>query len=243
MVSLKKAIIFGLLFLIVISTQNTIALTYLPDSTHYSGIQYLGAPGDWVRVEFAVYDNYGAEFNADYELPWTEPGEFVYAYQVINDVTSDEFIVNFFSIYGIGENAIASTDHIGSVEDDDLQSDHIIGQEPGSEWLSFNGIEEGGDPYFSSAHWAFDQEDDSQVLDNGKHSYFLLVTSDQDYRAGTYNFNPPQGDDVPVPGASAESAATLNPEPCTLALFGLGSVLLLKKQRKKITERSNQADK
>ena len=112
MVSLKRPIIFSLLLLIVIPAQNTIALTYLPtsESTHYSGKQYQGIPGDWLRLEFAVYANKGQELiDADYELPWAEEdtGEFVYAYQIINEVTSTDYALEFFSIFGIGKNAIA----------------------------------------------------------------------------------------------------------------------------------------
>ena len=222
MVSLKRPIIFSLLLLIVIPAQNIIALTYLPDSSHYSGKQYLGVPDDWVMIEFAVYDNYGAELiNADYELPWEEEdmGEFVYAYQVINDRA--DFIVDFFSIYGIGENAIASFDDIGSVGADPGQmSLPDRGQEAVFEQFVLNDEEEDDDgQYFSSAHWEFN----TSALSNGEHSYFLFITSDHDYKAGTYNFQPPQGGSVIIP----------NPEPCTLALLGLGSAFLLKRQRKK----------
>ena len=224
MVSLKRSIIFSLLFLIVISTQNTIALTYLPDSSHYSGKQYLGGTGDWVTIEFAVYDNHGAEFIDEYELPWADPGEFVYAYQIMNNTTTD-FTIDYFSIYGLGEGAITSSENIGSLDDHPMEPD-LRGQEVVYEQAGFD---------LSTAHWEFidplNQDDPNPSrLYTGEHSYFLLVTSDQDYQAGTYNFQPPQGDDVPVPEAS-EPAAISNPEPCTLALFGLGSVLLLKRKK------------
>ena len=225
MVLLKRPIIFSLLLLIVILTQNSIALTYLPtsDATHYFGKQYKGVPDDWMRVEFAVYDNYGQELiDADYELPWADPGEYVYAYQVINNVTSVDHAVDFFSIFGIGKNSMASSEDIGSVGADPGQmSLPDRGQGPVLYWL---GLDEEGDDdgqYFSSAHWEFDTD----ALSNGEHSYFLFITSDHDYKAGTYSFEASQDETVPTP----------NPEPCTLALLGLGSVLLLKKQRKKIS--------
>lgn len=223
MVSLKRPIIFSLLLLIVIPAQNTIALTYLPDSSHYSGKQYQGVPGDWLRLEFAVYDNKGQELiDADYELPWAEEdtGEFVYAYQVINDVTSADYALEFFSIFGIGKNAIASADDIGSVGADPGQlSLPDRGQEPVFEQLALDEEEDDDGRYFSSAHWEFATD----VLSNGEHSYFLFITSDHDYKAGTFDFQASQGGSVVIP----------NPEPCTLVLFGLGSVLLLKRQRKK----------
>lgn len=229
MVSLKKSIIFTLLLLIVIPAQNATALTHLPDSSYYSGKQYYpvfgGDNNDWIRVEFAVYDNGGAEFtDAGYDLPtsWvTDPCDFVYAYQVINDSDGIDFPVDIFSIYGIGENAITSFSNIGSTAEEDKGT--LVYDESYS--------------YFSSAWWGFydpvdlDQEN-LLPLSYGEHSSFLLIKSANGPKAGTYNFQPPQGDDVPVPEAS-EPAAIPNPEPCTLALLGLGSALLLKRQRKK----------
>lgn len=249
MVSFKRAMIFSLLFVIFISTQNTIALSYLPESSHYSGKQYRGVPGDWIRIEFAVYDNYGQEFiDADYELPshWETPGEYLYAYQVINEVTSVDITVDFFTISGIGKDAMASSDYIGWVGADpgEMEPDRR-GQSPEDGWLALDEEEVDDDgQYFSSACWEFGHDEDypTMVLENGEHSYFLLITSDHDFQAGTYGLEAPEGEGVPAPGAGdgasepADVGVIPIPEPCTAALIGLGSVLLLKKTKKKITK-------
>lgn len=220
MVSLKRPIIFTLLLLIVIPAQNAIALTYLPDEdVHYSGKQYYGPPGgdfgDWVTIEFAVYDNggqqlidYGLQFDVNFELPWAfDENDFIYAYQVIhNSPSTDPWDV--FSIHGIGTDAIDGNENIGTVDD------AAGGIEPKDKYSSADS---------SSAYWEFFDNDTPSTLVNGTHSYFLLLRSTHDYKPGTYGFQKPGGGETVVP----------NPEPGTLALFGLGSVLLLKKQRKK----------
>lgn len=273
MVSFKRPSIYSLLFLIVISTQSTIALTYLPESSYYSGTQYRGIPGDWVRVEFAVYNNGGAEFSqgvGGYALPSSlkenesdelSKFEYIYAYQIINEVSSADHAVDFFSIGGFGKNAINSAQDIGWVADETGEPGDIVGQKPGDGWLALendvdgDGVFEEDDDgqYFYSAHWEFDRpefdedgniiesEGDAgkQFLDNGKHSYFLLIGSDYDYRAGAYTLEQPPEGGLPIPGpgessgGSSGSSVILNPEPCTLVLFGLGSILLSKRQRKK----------
>lgn len=271
MLSLKRPIIFSLLFLVIISTQNTLALTYLPESSYYSGTQYIGAQNDFVRVEFAVYNNGGAEFTegvGGYALPssFTNASsgslskfEYIYAYQVINDVSSSDVVLDYFSIHGIGEDAFdpaegedfAMGDHIGSVADETGEPGDTVGQKPADSWLTLGADpEEDGEAYFSSAYWEFDHaerddegeliDDGGQILENGKYSYFLLIGSNSDYQAGSFNFANPVSGGGPVPGGSGASSgegagqvAILNPEPCTLVLFGLGSILMSKRQRKK----------
>lgn len=179
------------------------------ESSHYQGRSYFnGYSENGVtsgHVDFAVYDTQG-ESGAQFEqLDLAAPGggQYIYAYQIFNDSGSDDPL-EYFNILGIGEGAIAdAVGDIGSVMGDDL----AVG--PTSEYFNAS---------LDSAVWEFD----GGILAAGKNSFLLMISSDHDWTAGGYNFRQPDDSDISVP----------NPEPCTIALLGLGSMVLLKKRRK-----------
>jgi hypothetical protein len=204
----------GLLSLLVVATlfirDVSATLTeILPASSHYEGRAYYSVPmgggGIAGRIDFAVYDtvtNPDEFVGAD---GFVNPGgnRYIYAYQIFCDDTSTNPL-EYFAILGIGDSAIDSLNAIDS--QDDLSGTSI---QPDIEYFN---------PSFSRAVWEFD----SGLLIADVHSYFLVISSDHDWTAGTYAVMQTEDGETVVP----------NPEPGTLALLGIGGVLQFARRRK-----------
>ncbi len=80
------------------------------------------------------------------------------------------------------------------------------------------------DEYYADSRgvWEFQSEIGEGILLASEHSWFLVLSSDSDWVKGDFEIKPAESG-VPVPEI---------PEPCTLALLGLGSVVMLIKQKK-----------
>jgi hypothetical protein len=182
----------------------------LPESSHYQGRSYYGLFGGGGilsgRIDFAVYDTTAANQGGWGDRDNPGQGRYVYAYQILADEDST-VPVEFFGILGIGEGAIADDDDIGS--QDDLSGEAI---EPTQAYFNAS---------LSKAFYEF--EDGLLVAD--EHSWFLVISSNQDWVPGTYTFDKTASDEIPTP----ESI----PEPVTIVLFGLGGTLFLIKHRKR----------
>ncbi len=213
---LKRIMLAGLFIVPALLVQDVRAgLEFLPISSYYQGSAY-GGPGDDVRVDFAVYDteaydpddgDYGNEFE---KAGFTAPGEgrFTYVYQVFND--DDELSIDLFRIFEFESTAIA-----------DLKADQIHKQN------DLAGGEDTTDQYFSpsltdpsltNGIWEFEQG----TLTKGKHSWFLTISSNAPPTLGDFSLNTPPDDDLLVPGV---------PEPATMILLGIGSVILMAGRR------------
>jgi hypothetical protein len=208
------------------------ALTSLPDSSHYSGISYYAtSPSSGKiqagRVEFAVYDT---ATNPDEFIGtdgFTNPGtgRYVYAYQIFNYSTNDYGMTNtsvpYFVIQSIGANSIASNDEIGT-----------ISSTAGSVNSNSYSLNASG----TSVVFAFD----NGILAAGKNSWYLILSSNQDWKVGSYSMESPPIDDGEVPGpkdvtASGDTTKNNNPvvpEPASLFLMGLGAASLFKRKQK-----------
>jgi len=79
------------------------------------------------------------------------------------------------------------------------------------------------DEYFTDSRgvWEFQSELGEGILLASEHSWFLVLSSDTDWVKGDFEIKPAESW-VPVPEI---------PEPCTLALLGLGSAILFAKRR------------
>ncbi len=209
---LKRIILAGLFIVPVLLVQDVRAgLQFLPVSSHYQGSTYQGAPGDRVRVDFAVYDteaydpddgDYGNEFEkAGFAAPGD--GQFTYVYQVFNEVDDSTFSIDLFRIFEIEPGAISENDEISS------ENDQAGGKATSMEYFN---------PSFTNGIWEFGQ---NTSIQQGEHSWFLTISSDHDYVAGNFAINSPD-DEVPVPAL---------PEPATMILLGVGSVILIARKR------------
>jgi len=210
-----KTKLWGLLILLILFVQGATVLAEelpypLPDSTCYEGYVYynklIGSDDDGGiylrgRIDFAVYDTEGGN---EFEADYgvIGTGRYVYAYQIFNAPEDFSSPVATFAVLGV---ALGTVDGIGAQEDP----------------------EEGVEPYTSSY-----DEDESRVVwqfadglyvYESENSWFLVFSSDQSWVPGSYYIAAPEGEsDFPAPGV---------PEPATIALLGLGSVLMFGRRR------------
>jgi len=198
----KVGILIGLLVTTALFTNSVFAL---PSSSYYEGKRTFSNVDELSGyVEFAVYDTeaYQDEFVGEDGFENPGDGQYVYAYQIFCDSSNaDPF--GSFAILGIGAGAIADSDDIGSTFD-------LTGEDIATTDQYFDEYT-GDDP--SKAVWEFN----NGLLIADAHSQFLLISSDHDWTSGTVEI---KRQIFPVP----------NPEPATIALLGLGS-LILKRRR------------
>jgi hypothetical protein len=212
---MKKIKLLSLLLVAVLFAQSAdAALTYLPYSSHYQGRSYFDYADTGVkgRVEFAVYDTwtYGNEWSDATGFDAPGDGRYIYAYQIFND--TDSALIEGFTIWA---NDYHVLDIIGMGEQDPQEGDYIFGLdfvEPTDAGTSDGGIQ---------AWWEFE----GGLFVAGKDSWFLIFSSNNNWTAGSYWIGP-ISDVPPVP----------NPEPCTLALLGLGSVILFAKRKNSVVK-------
>ncbi|MBL7106139.1 MAG: PEP-CTERM sorting domain-containing protein [Phycisphaerae bacterium] len=176
----------------------------LPGGGIYQGTSYFSQPttagGIAGKIDFAVYDTQQASPSG---IANPGSGQYIYAYQIFCDQVNTDPI-SFFSIFNIGENAIANYNDIDSQNDG--SGDNV------------DTTDEYFNPSFSKATWVFD----NGLLVAGEHSYFLVLSSDHNWTAGSYSFSQPADGQAPIP----------NPEPATIALMTTGVVLLLRKKKR-----------
>jgi len=214
----------GLLSLLLVSAlllQNAEA-TILPYSSHYQGRSYFNESGASGHVDFAVYDTLGSHGNEWVGAGFAAPGsgKFIYAYQIFNDVGSSDAI-EFFTIMGL--NDPPTVQHLGGI-------DSMTSQDP---WADYPFTTESGvAPTDTSVNldgtraiWEFA----GGILIADKYSWFLVFSSDKPWVEGKYEIGTAPTNIIPV---------TSNPEPCTLALLGLGGAMVFRKRRKSVKSRA-----
>ena len=203
---MKKIGLFALLIVTTLLAQNASAtLEPILESSYYDGFVFYYEGELFGRIDFAVYDTLDDEYGDEYlDVGITKPGDgqYIYAYQIFNDYSFSAESVAYFALLDINGDSI-DIDSISS------QQDPENGIEPGSMYLN-------GDEY--KVVWEFDG--DAGYVIAGEHSWFLIFSSNNDWTAGSYEIKGP--DDVPVPV----------PEPATVALLGIGSMLILLKKRR-----------
>ncbi len=182
------------------------ALTYLPDSSYYSGKTYYNVNlgnGQVLsgRIEFAVYDTsaYPSEFTGT--APGT--GRYIYAYQIFHNSGSSNAALTAFVIKQIGDGAIPADNpnsYIGT-------NNTVSGVDASSAFFNVSRTE---------GNWLFE----TQNIQAGEHSVFLLVRSNSPIQVGTYNLFPPEDEGIPVPGN--EDNGNPIPEPATLLILSIG---------------------
>ena len=206
--------------------------TICRNSSHYEGRSYFdfySAGGPSGRIDFAVYDTQtypdelvGADGRADDLLPWWNEGNadrfrYIYAYQVFVDDTSYNTI-DYFGILGMGKISVVKDSHtgkwpIGSM--DDLVTTNAVA--PDAKYIADS------NEYGRMAVWEFTTSGSFSSYTRADHSYFLVLGSNDDWTSGEYTFNKTLANEVPQP----------NPEPTSIALFGIGGALTFIRTRKK----------
>jgi hypothetical protein len=206
---------FELLSLLLVATlfmQNASAgsVGFLPESSNYQGRTYYSTYTDegllQVRIDFAVYDTYDTEAYPDGFDAFEPPGDgqYIYAYQILCD-TASTAALEYFAILEIGENSIDDDDGIGTQDD------------------GYGGLD-AYDAFFNpypepqQAVWEFDEG----LLIAGEHSYFLVFTSDHNWKVGDFEL-------IPTGGVLPPTTA---PEPGMLTLLGIGGAMMFTKRRK-----------
>ncbi len=209
----KKNKILLLMIVAMLFVQNANATPLLPESSLYEGISYFGVG----RVEFAVYDTLAIEPDElGFEAPGT--GQYIYAYQIFLDAGASEAI-DFFGIPGLNTNAFTApmNDNIGSADD---------GSGIAPDESPYIALYDGG----AAGAWEFD---DNGPLTAGEHSWILLLRSDQSWTPGSYSFNNREDLTNKIP-IIKDGDGNPVPEPVTIALFGIGSLMILSKRRKSV---------
>ena len=205
--ALKKKYILWLMIPILLTAVPTAwaVLTNLP-GTGEEGSIYSGASNILGPViEFAVFDSQNANYNGINGIELDEQGRYVYVYEIFNYAVSQ---ITYFNIYGIGEGAVDdSQDNIGTVDDGD-------GVDAESSYFNSD---------FTKATWVFGEG----TLVYGQDSVFLVMYSDNPWVPGTYDFA--TDDEFPV----MDDDEDINvPEPGTLILLSLGTLLTCRKSGK-----------
>jgi hypothetical protein len=213
---MKKFRLLSLLLVATLFVQNAGA-TLLPYSSHYQGRSYFDDPATGVtgHVDFAVYDTLGPYGNEWEGAGFAAPGagQYIYAYQIFNDAGSADAI-EFFNIMGIDD---PPTPHnligINTMDmQDPWEYDPLITEGVAPTDLNVN-------PGETRATWEFA----GGILVAGEYSWFLIFSSTNDWVQGKYQMETAGG--FPITG---------NPEPCTLALLGLGSAILFAQRRNSV---------
>jgi hypothetical protein len=168
------------------------------------------------RVEFAVYDTEGA-----YGNEWTDAtgfaapgdGQYIYAYQIFNDTGSAA--IERFTMWADDYHELIVS---GMGAQDPQEGDYPI---YGLDFVepTDSGTNDSGEQVW----WEFK----GSLLIAGKDSWFLIFSSANNWVAGNYMMEP-VSEEFPIPPHS--------PEPCTLALLGLGGTILFAKRRNAVVK-------
>lgn len=207
---IRKIVYLCLLLFATALVQNASA-TVLPSSSYADGhwqgsrfydIDVISGGSLLGRIDFAVYDTWGG--NEFVEVGgFTAPGDGRYIYAY-----------QIFNDHPLSEEAVAYFSVFALSGDPMDAYEGTIGSE---EDAPDSGIE-AGSAYFTESNlqavWLFND----QVLTTDEHSWFLIFSSDSEPVAGNYEIS------------AGEFPAV--PEPCTLALFGLGGAMMFIRRKK-----------
>ncbi|MFC1738737.1 PEP-CTERM sorting domain-containing protein [Planctomycetota bacterium] len=208
-----------------VQTASATLAPILPDSSYADG-QWQGFEwyneeiGDGVflngRVDYAVYDTFDLQYQDESEwvdgLDLSGEGQFLYVYQIFNDYEDwSDREVAYFSVFAeSGDPLDVEEDSIGSSQDPEN------GVGPVEGYLADSGLE-------IVWKWEMGPEGNGYII-QGKYSWFLLFLSDSQPVPGDFEVRASEGE--------GEFPISSVPEPATVALLGLGNIVLVLNRRK-----------
>jgi len=216
---MKKIPAFLVLLLVTILTQNvwgevlygsldfdqTWGEGFLTGKVHY-GVYDFSAQTDYTDLigSLEVEDPF-ASIAAD---------EYIYVYKIVNDEPLSDLAISSFSVFAKDEGkTIDETALINSFSDSPKEQ-------------SEEGVEPTSQDYYSDSSsiiWDFGDT----YIQKDEHSWLLMLKSDLAPIPGDFEIKGPEAE----PTISFEVPGTSNPEPATIALFGLGSLMLFRKRK------------
>ncbi len=207
----KQAIMFALL-MVIIGVQTASAALYLPDSSWAESVHDWQGTRTFVQGALTGYVDYTV-YKQDYIGNTTEEnafvqstdltGDYIYAYQIFMDA-SQANSVKYFQLLTSESTALASAFADVTSIDDSNDGVDTFGADSNGKW------------YFEGG-----------ALVDGKHSFFLMFSSDEGPVAGRFQLA--THDSIPV-GGDTEGQV---PEPATVAMLAIGGMSLMRAKRKK----------
>jgi hypothetical protein len=165
---------------------------------------YTDGAGLNAEVVFNVYDKSSGEFTWGGQAAMTSADQYIYVYQVFNSSGSSKNIESF-NVLNSDKSAVASS-----------LMHQTCSQTDGSGGISPS-------PYVSETPGEWVWSSGVGYMLAGDHSWYLIYSS---------NYAPTKGD-LAVEAVSDTQPPVPNPEPCTMALFGIASALYAAKRGRK----------
>ena len=209
----KLTIIFVLVAIALCMQSASAALTNLENSSYaasvhnWEGIDYFSQDGVTGYVDYTVYQQNFIDNTID-ENNFIEStnlsGEYIYAYQVfVDEDSSTEVGADFFRLLYEGNPLAGVLSDIMTLDDGEPNAVDIWGTvDPNGTW------------YFK----------EGELID-GKHSFFLLYSSDEGPVAGSYEIGTNTYD---MGGTEGQI-----PEPATVAMLAIGGMSLMRAKTKR----------
>jgi hypothetical protein len=212
-ISLRLCVMFVMGML----TQNAMALPYSTygNANNWQGYKKYNDTDTGVKMTliFNVYDTVAnpTEFVWGGTNGISKPSDdrYIYAYQIINDSTSQD--ISLFSLLDKAKNPLSQQIMHSSCAQSDGYSSSIA---PSPKVSADQGI------------WTWSAS--TGLLGAGKNSWYLIFSSNYAPTRGSFNVEAASESDPIVPGSENPI-----PEPCTLALFSIGSALFAARRGRK----------
>lgn len=195
----RAAIATGVLLIVLglVVTSPGAMVRVLPESSYYWGRTYYDletSEGGFLRgrIDFAVYDTqaegYDDEFTGQEDgFPNPGTGQYIYAYQVVNDTDHSDRAVAYFGLLDVDDD----TAHNTGSHDDGHGGIAPVDSDPPPE-----------------CEWYWSDEANGFIF-AGEHSTFLVFSSNRPWKPGSYEIKSSEDDDLPIPVPEPVTVALL----------------------------------
>jgi hypothetical protein len=217
MKALKGLINLVLVLCILTFAQQAYALpisSYAENVGNWQGSSFHNDGTIHTRIDYAVYDTSGtmsgaeSTFVSSIESVMPDMAQYLYVYQVFNDLSGSESPIAYFAVFNLDETVLdVSSQNIGE------KDDGAGGIEP-----SYHGLDDEG----TRVVWEFTEQ--GKVLLKDYHSWYLVLSS-----AGA----PVKGDYEVKSSTSDRPSPPPIPEPATIALLSSGALIIAGRRKRK----------